>query len=253
MLGAGLARTLKAQPGSGLTLLATTSAGALNALDVEVAGIFATGIDDVDRRLLYTDLKTAQRLLASERVSSLGVFLRSMDATAPARTRLQGAFPQLALQSWLEQAPFYRSVKALYNRIFGALGLIIGAIVVFVVANAIAMAVVERTREIGTLRALGTLPAQLVRSFALEGLILGGLGGALGATIAGAVSLALLLLPVQMPPPPGRSVGYPLHITVDPLLYGATLAAMLVLTSAAAALVARRTVHRPIVGALAHA
>jgi putative ABC transport system permease protein len=49
-------------------------------------------------------------------------------------------------------------VRDLYNRIFGALGLIIGVIVVFVVTNAMAMAIIERTREIGTLRALGTLP-----------------------------------------------------------------------------------------------
>jgi hypothetical protein len=58
----------------------------------------------------------------------------------------------------VDQAFFYRSVRDLYNRIFGALGLIIGVIVVFVVTNAMAMAIIERTREIGTLRALGTLP-----------------------------------------------------------------------------------------------
>jgi ABC-type lipoprotein release transport system permease subunit len=84
--------------------------------------------------------------------------------------------PGLQVQTWVDQAVFYRSVRDLYNRIFGALGLIIGVIVVFVVANAMAMAVIERTREVGTLRALGTLPGQLVRSFALEGLLLGGVG-----------------------------------------------------------------------------
>jgi putative ABC transport system permease protein len=240
MLGDGLARSLKAQAGSSLTLLASTSEGALNALDVTVAGIVSTGIPDVDKRLVYTDVATAQKLLASNRVSSLGVFLDRMGATTDAQTRLRAALPQLALQTWLDQAVFYASVRALYNRIFGALGLIIGVIVVFVVANAMAMAVIERTREVGTLRALGTLPGQLVRNFALEGLLLGGSGALLGALLALAGSVFLLLVPVQMPPPPGRSMGYPLQVAIDASLYGWTVLAMVLLSMLAAAVVARR-------------
>jgi putative ABC transport system permease protein len=252
MLGAGLARSLKATPGASLTLLVSTTEGALNALDVTVKGVFSTGIADIDKRLLYTDVGTAQKLLVTQRITSYGVFLNRMESTQPARNRLSAAMPQLAVQTWLDQALFYKSVKELYNRIFGALGLIIGAIVIFVVANAMAMAIVERTREIGTLRALGTLPAQLIRSFALEGLMLGGVGAVLGSLAALAISVALLIFPVQMPPPPGRSTGYPLQISIDPWLYAATLGAILLLTMCAAALVARRSVAKPIVDALAH-
>lgn len=252
MLGEGLARSLKATPGSGLTLLASTSEGALNALDVTVAGVFSTGVPDIDQRLVYTDLATAHKLLATTRVSTLGVFLDRMDATGPAQARVQAMLPQLQAQTWLDQAPFYRSVRDLYNRIFGALGLIIGVIVVFVVTNAMAMAVIERTREIGTLRALGTLPGQLVRSFALEGLLLGGVGAATGALLALGVTAALWVVPVQMPPPPGRSTGYALQIAFDGGLYGLTLLAMLALAGMASAWIAQRTVRRPIVEALAH-
>jgi len=253
MLGEGLARSLKAEPGSGLTLLASTTNGALNALDVTVSGTFSTGVPEIDKRLVYIDLPSAQKLLATDRVSSLGIFLDRMSATPAAQQRLRGLLPQLAVQTWVDQAPFYRSVKDLYNRIFGALGLIIGVIVVFVVTNAMAMAIIERTREVGTLRAMGTLPQQLVRSFALEGLLLGGLGALLGALIALGVTAALLWFPVQMPPPPGRSTGYPLQIAFDGTLYAATLAAMLLLATLASAAVAQRTVRRPIVDALAHA
>lgn len=252
MLGEGLARSLKAAPGSSLTLMASTTEGALNALDVTVAGIFSTGIGDVDKRLVYTDLATAQKLLVTQRVSSLGVFLDRMESTGPVQERLQAGLPRLAVKTWLDQAQFYRSVKELYNRIFGALGVIIGVIVVFVVTNAMAMAIIERTREIGTLRALGTLPGQLVRSFALEGLVLGGVGAVLGALVALGVAVALLVFPVQMPPPPGRNTGYPLQVAMDPTLYGGTLLAMLALATVASALVARRTVNQPIVNALAH-
>jgi putative ABC transport system permease protein len=156
------------------------------------------------------------------------------------------------VQTWLDQATFYRSVKALYNRIFGALGLIIGVIVVFVVTNAMAMAIIERTREVGTLRAMGTLPGQLTRVLALEGMVLGGGGALLGAGIALAVSVLLLVFPVEMPPAPGRSTGYPLQIALDGSMVAATLAAMVLLTMAASAWVARKTVNKPLVDALAH-
>jgi len=252
MLGEGLARSLKATPGSGLTLLASTTEGALNALDVTVSGIFSTGVPDLDRRLVYTDVHTAQQLLVTQRVSSLGVFLDRMDATPAAQARVAKAEAPLQVQTWVDQAVFYRSVKDLYNRIFGALGLIIAVIVVVVVTNAMAMAVIERTREIGTLRALGTLPGQLVRSFALEGVLLGGAGTALGAALALAVSAALLVFPVQMPPPPGRSDSYPLQIAIDGSLYGITVLSMVLLAGIASASVARRTVATPVVDALAH-
>lgn len=252
MLGEGLARSLKAQPGSSLTLLASTTDGALNALDVTVKGVFSTGVPDIDKRLVYSDIATAQKLLNTTRVSTLGVFLKSMEATVGAQRRVAAANPKLTVQTWLDQAFFYQAVRGLYNRIFGALGLIIGVIVVFVVTNAMAMAIIERTREIGTLRALGTLPKQLLRSLALEGMVLGGTGAIAGAALALGVSLLLYVVPVQMPPPPGSSRGYPLYITIDLAMFVCTVLAMVALATLASAWVARKTVHTPIVDALAH-
>lgn len=252
MLGEGLAKSLKAQPGTSLTLLASTTEGALNAVDVTVKGVYSSGVPEIDKRQLYTDLPTAHKLLATQRVSTLGVYLRRMDSTAGAQARVAAAHPKLTVQTWLDQAFFYQSVHGLYNRIFGTMGLIIGVIVVFVVTNAMAMAIIERTREIGTLRALGTLPAQLTRVLALEGMVLGGVGAALGALLAFAVAMLLYVVPVEMPPPPGSSRGYLLNITVDPWLWGLTVLAMVLLAMLASAAVARRTVATPVVAALAH-
>ena len=252
MLGEGLAKSLKAKPGTSLTLLASTTDGALNALDVTVKGVFSTGVPDIDKRLVYTDIATAQKLLHTPRVSTLGVFLKGMAATASAQLRVSRLNPQLTVQAWLDQAFFYKSVRDLYNRIFGALGLIIGVIVVFVVTNAMAMTIIERTREIGTLRALGTLPSQLLRTLALEGMVLGGVGAAAGAAIAFGISMLLYVVPVQMPPPPGSSRGYPLNVTFDAGMYAVAVLAMVALSMLASAWIARKTVHTPVVEALAH-
>jgi putative ABC transport system permease protein len=252
MLGAGLAKSLKAKPGSSLTLLASTTDGALNALDVRVKGVFSTGVPDMDKRFVYTDIATAQKLLNTQKVSSLGVFLARMDMTEAAQRRLAAAYPQLKVQTWLDQAFFYKAVKDLYNRIFGAMGLIIGLIVVFVVTNAMAMAIIERTREIGTLRAMGTLPSQLLRTLGLEGMVLGGVGALAGAALALAVTVFLLVVPFEMPAPPGQTKGYPLIISFDALMYLVTLLSMVTLTVLASTWVARKTVNMPVVAALAH-
>jgi len=114
------------------------------------------------------------------------------------------------------------------------------------------MAVIERTRETGTLRALGTLPAQLLQTLGLEGLLLGGAGALCGALIALAVTALLLVFPVEMPPPPGQTRGYPLLIAFDAWMYLATMVGMMALTVAASVWVARKTVHLPVVQALAH-
>ena len=143
-------------------------------------------------------------------------------------------------------------MKDLYYRIFGALGMIIGLIVVFVVTNAMAMAIIERTREIGTLRALGTLPSQLLRTLGLEGMVLGGVGTMAGAMVAIAVTVFLLVVPMELPPPPGQSKGYPLIISFDLTMYLATMLVMVTLTVLASVWVARKTVNMPVVEALAH-
>ncbi len=252
MLGEGLARSLKAQPGSSLTLLASTAEGALNALDVQVKGVFSTGVPDMDQRFVYTDIATAQKLLNTTRVSTLGVFLARMEMTQAAQQRMAAASPELKVQTWLDQAFFYKAVKDLYNRIFGTMGLIIGVIVVFVVTNAMSMAIIERTREIGTLRALGTLPSQLLRTLGLEGMVLGGIGALAGAVLALGVTAFLLVVPVEMPPPPGQTKGYPLLITFDALMYLATMLSMVTLTVLTSTWVARKTVNMPVVDALAH-
>lgn len=253
LIAAGLARSLSVAPGDGLTLLASTSEGALNALDVEVRGVFSTGVPELDKRQIYTDIGTAQQLISSERASDLRVYLRDLDRVQLVMQRwAERLGDAYSFKGWREQAVFYQSVRDLYNRIFGTLGAIIVLIVLFVMANAIAMAVVERTREIGTLRALGTLPVQLTRMFALEGATLGAAGALLGAGIALGISFALRIIDLEMPPPPGRSSGYPLQVAIWPPLYACVVGVIAILSTVCAWAIARRSTRMSILEALGH-
>ncbi len=252
LLGAALAKSLNAHPGGGLTLLAATVDGSMNAVDVEVAGIVSTGWPEVDKRLVYAPLGAVQKLLLTDKVSSLAVYLDDTALTPALLAEWRASDSRHEFKPWWEQAFYYASVRALYNRIFGLLGIIIAVLVFFSVANTLSMAVVERTREIGTLRALGALPGEIVAAFAREGALIGVLGAAIGMFLAGLTSALLLGLDIQMPPPPGRSEGYPLKVYAEPVIYAAAAVVIVLLCIAAAWFVSRKASRKPIVEALGH-
>jgi putative ABC transport system permease protein len=92
----------------------------------------------------------------------------------------------------------------------------------------------------------------LIRSFSFEGMFLGGAGALAGALLALGVAVLLTVFPLQMPPPPGRSSGYPLMVTIDAAMYATTILMMIILAMLSSAWIARRTLRLPIVNALAH-
>jgi putative ABC transport system permease protein len=212
MIGAGLAKAMHVKPGDYLTLMTTTVAGSLNALDVRVAGIFMTGVKEYDERAVKLPIRGAQLLMQTNKVERLLVFLNNTDDTAAVHADLAKRLHGVEFKEWRELASFYASVVALYNGIFGFLGFIVFAIVIFSVANTIMMSIFERTREIGTLMAIGTTRSRLWRMFLTEGFAIGVIGAFLG--VAAGVVMANLINHgnVMLPPPPGYTVGYRLEI-----------------------------------------
>jgi len=104
----------------------------------------------------------------------------------------------------------------LYNGIFGFLGIVVFAIVVFSVANTILMSVFERTREIGTLMAIGTPRGTVWRMFLAEGMFIGVIGGAIGLAVGALAAFAINHMNLMLPPPPGYTVGYALRVMLQP-------------------------------------
>lgn len=252
LIATGLARTLRAEIGQGLTLLSTTSSGALNALDVKVMGVFTSGIPELDARTILVHLESAQSLLATDKASTLSIYLHDTALTSTMAAEMLAVLPGVGVKTWEDLAVFYHKVKALYNRIFTTLGIIIVVMVFFAIYNTMSMVVVERTREIGTLAALGTYRREIVRNFLIESGFLGVIGGALGVVVTAVTSFALRHGNIMMPPPPGRTEGYPLLIHMDARLSIAVVS-LVILTSAFAALLAARwSTRKSIIEALAH-
>ncbi|KHT47671.1 ABC transporter permease [Vibrio sinaloensis] len=258
MLGVDLAKNLKVSVGDWVTLLATTSDGALNAFDFKVRGIFSTGVPELDKRQLYLHILSAQDLLASDRVSTLSVFLFDTQKTQTVQNWIDTTLSNIDLAQdieltpWQDRAFFYSKVKDLYDRIFGIMGAVMALVVFVALFNTMTMSVTERTREIGTLSALGTYPSEIVSGFVKEAGLLALIGSVVGGLLSALAALFLMVVDVQMPPPPGRTDGYPLTIYFSlELVLACTLGVALICT-VAAWLSARKGVNKPITEALTY-
>src|SRR3989442_13612200 len=80
--------------------------------------------------------------------------------------------------------------------------------VVFGSTNTETMAMFERTREIGTVMALGTRRRGVVSMFVLEGFVLGVLGAVAGVVLGVVLAKAISAVGIQLPPPPGSPRGF---------------------------------------------
>jgi putative ABC transport system permease protein len=118
--------------------------------------------------------------------------------------------------------------------------------------NIMMMAVAERTREIGTLRAMGTRPAGILRLFLAEGTALAIAGCTAGMLLALAIRAILNASGIILPPPPGATHGMPIHVQFFPLAYAAGFIAMIATMAVASYFPARRASRISIVEALAH-
>ena len=252
MIARGLAKSLHAKIGDYLTMMSTTTNGALNALDVRVAGIYSTGVPEYDERALMVRLETARQLLNTRRSSKLVVVLDKTDETMAVASAIQKMLPDVALRRWDQLATFYQAVVRLYSAIFLFLGVIIFIVVVLSCSNTMMMSIFERTKEIGTQLAVGTSRIRLLLNFLYEGLTIGVLGGTAGLALAFGLTQLIDHAGIIMPPPPGLTRGYPLHVDIVPAVFLGVFVVITVMTVLSTIIPALKASRLKIVDALGH-
>ncbi len=215
MLGRGLARILAARTGDVLHLVSWQEDGRQMEIPLRLAGLFHTGSPAVDDHSLFLAQDSVVRLLGSDRISQLSIYLDDPQAAEPMRQRLQASLPDLRVQVWSERAELYDKVRSQYDRIFAVMGVIILVMVFLAIANTIALSIFQRRAEIATLAALGTTPWRVYRLFVIEACLVGLLACVAGMLLAYLLSQVINAADLMMPAPPGRSEGYPIYIYVS--------------------------------------
>jgi len=222
ILGKGLAKAMGSKVGDFIILVSNTIGGALNAMDMKVKGIFFTASKEFDDRAVRMPITVAQTLLRTDEVQTLVVLLDKTENTDLVKTQLLHLFKDkqlnLELKPWYEMADFYNKTVELYGRQFLVFKLIIAVIVVLSIFNTINMSIWERTREIGTIMALGAKRREVLKLFLLEGLVLGIFGGLIGIIVGVGLAQLISLIGIPMPPPPGGTFHWVAHIRVVPHL-----------------------------------
>ncbi len=244
-----------------IELLAARASGAPNVASLQVVKAEQQGVKALDDISVQLHLTQAQQLVYGQgapQVSAIVLQLRHSSDMPAARARLaqllQGGSQPLVVQDFATLNPQYGQITGMFAAILGFVAVLIGAIVLFTVGNTMSMAVVERTVEIGTLRALGLRQAGIRRLFVSEGLLLGVSGALLGSLLA--LGLAWLINHSGLTwLPPGNSERIPLLVRVAGE-YGmllATAVGLIVLSVLSAWWPARRAARLDIVEALRHA
>jgi putative ABC transport system permease protein len=205
-----------------IELLAANAHGAPNVASLRVVKAEKQGFKELDDMFVGMHFAEAQHLLyGSETPQATAVVVQLAHTrqipAAKARlaellaTTLKGE--PLEVQDFEALNPFYGQAVGMFAAIFGFMAVLIGAIVLFTVGNTMSTAVVERTAEIGTLRAIGLRRSGIRWLFVCEGLLLGVIGAAGG--VVAALGVAWLVNHAGLTwLPPGQVDPVPLTVRV---------------------------------------
>ena len=189
VVGAELAKTLHLELCDKLVIDAQ-GLGSRESGQFRLVGIFKTGSSDIDSAFAQIEIGDMQQLLhLGEGVHQIAIFVADAAASSPALQVLRSrrdpslaahsellgwkeAMPELAEFIWLDEAGGWIFLLILY------------LIVAIGIVNTILMSVMERTRELGIMRALGAGPLRILQLILAEGLVLGLFGVVLGTLLA---------------------------------------------------------------------
>jgi len=205
LVGRSLAERLSLELGSILSLTLTTVDGAYNASPLQVVGVYAFASEQVELRSLIVPLRFGQLLLNTQGIDRIVVSLETIDETRDASERIARALATtgrpVVPRTWEELSPIYGQLSSYFNLLFGVLTLAVSVLVFFIILQVLTLAFLERTQEVGTLRALGTSRGEVFRLFLTESAWLAITGSAVGIAAGVGLSLVFNALQIEWLPP----------------------------------------------------
>ena len=222
IIGINLAEKLGIKLDDKLTILARTAYDSLKGMTFRVTGIFQYGISSLDSKLFYVPIGAAARLLEmGNGVSELILMVDKAEEAEEVADRIknklqqrEGAYledeniPRYVVVPWQKHAGLFsafRMASSIYNFIYIVLLVLASTVII----NTTMMVIYERTREIGTIGALGMTGGQIVLLFVIEATIISAMGSLLGTVIGGGLDLLLFIKGINIQALTGGSMDIP--------------------------------------------
>lgn len=196
IMGKELAHKLKAKLGDTVTVVVPLSnidfdtwrakSSAPRTRKFKVSGIFYSGFDEYDRRLMYTALKDTQELVGrGDQVMGVEMKIKDVDRAEEISDKLEKALggPPYQVQDWYE---LNHNLFTALNLQKLALVIILTLIIVVAAVNmvsALTMMVTDKTREIAILKSMGASSRGVSGVFLVLGLAIGGVGTLIGVSM----------------------------------------------------------------------
>lgn len=150
---------------------------------LNVAGIFELGVRDLDERYAYLGLKQAQSLLGLPGgVTVIDLKVREIFAADEVARRIARRL-NLKAESWMQTNAQLLNALSAQSLSTGMISFFVAVSVAFGIASVLSVSVVQHTREIGILRAMGTTRPKVLRVFLLQGGVFGFVGSAAGSVL----------------------------------------------------------------------
>ena len=178
VIGSDLAKDLGLTIGDKLTLKAALGPSVV----LFVSGIFDFGNQGQNKGSVYVALRTAQSLMGLPGVTSLWVKVAA-PFEAEVTAQQIASQPGIKVESWIAtNAEFFKALSG-QTLSFFMIRLFVGLTAALGIASVLVVSVVQKSKEIGILRATGTTRGQILGVFLLQGAILGLLGSVLGSVM----------------------------------------------------------------------
>jgi ABC-type lipoprotein release transport system permease subunit len=188
VMGDELATTLGVDVGSEIVLLTPAADGSTGNDVYTVVGLFHTGLDAMDRGLVLMPLTSLQDLLRLPpgRIHEVAIKLRDITTATATAAALEASLSKtlpVRVMPWQELAPELADYVQFNRRVTFILFFIFFLLVAMGIINTMLMAIMQRTRELGMLMAVGMRPVQVVGLIVAEAASLAGASLVLGAAL----------------------------------------------------------------------
>jgi ABC-type lipoprotein release transport system permease subunit len=207
VIGRKLARSLEVKLGDELVVLTQGADGSMANELYRVRGVLKSINDAMDRTgVLMTEGAFRELLVLPEGVHRIVIRHPEGQMLGAAAARVRALAPGLEVKTWRELIPTMASMFDTISAVMYTMFLIVSIAIGIVILNAMLMAVFERIREFGVLKALGMGPGKVLRLILCEAVLQTGLAAVIGAAVATPFLIYLVKVGLHMERMAGISI-----------------------------------------------